>query len=113
MLGETLLNADRGNVEALHSKGTYRLNSGDLISWRTSGAGGRGNAFARDPNKVLEDVRNQLVSVDAAKTEYGVVIDPLTYILDLDATAATRASSTRRPTPRGELEVPGRAVTTK
>jgi len=110
MLGETLLNADHGNTAVLHSKGTYRLNTGDMISWRTSGAGGRGNPFARDPNKVLDDVRNQLVSVDGARNDYGVVVDPENYTLDLEATTTLRAASEKLPSPRSDLDVPGQRV---
>jgi len=113
MLGETLLNADHGNAEVLHSKGTYRLNTGDLISWRTSGAGGRGDPFARDPEKILDDVRNQLVSIDGARTDYGVVINPETCALDLKATTTLRAMTDRAVSPRSQLDVPGRMVTSE
>ena len=41
---------------------------------RTSGGGGWGDPHKRDPQAVLRDVRDGLVSVEAARREYGVVI---------------------------------------
>ncbi|MSP87646.1 MAG: hydantoinase B/oxoprolinase family protein [Alphaproteobacteria bacterium] len=90
-LGLTLLNPGTPRQRRLHSKGTYRLGRNDLISWRTSGAGGVGNPFMRDPNAVLIDVRNGYVSIKAATTEYGVVIDGKTLALNLTRTRALRA----------------------
>jgi N-methylhydantoinase B len=43
-------------------------------SIRTAGGGGWGNAFDRDPEAVLRDVTEGLVSVDAAARDYGVVV---------------------------------------
>jgi hypothetical protein len=39
---------------------------------------------------VAEDVLDEKVSLEAARTEYGVVIDPLTRTVDAGATAALR-----------------------
>jgi N-methylhydantoinase B len=89
-LGMSLLNPGTRKARKLHSKGTYRLNRGDLISWRTSGAGGVGAALARDPEAVRRDVRNGLVSLAAAARDYGVVLDRRTLALDNEATAKLR-----------------------
>ncbi len=48
---------------------------GDLLSIRSGGGGGFGNPLERDPDKVLEDVLEELVSVEAAQELYGVVFD--------------------------------------
>lgn len=57
---------------------------------RTSGGGGWGNPFARDPEMVLWDVIEGFVSIDAARDEYGVVVRPQDFSLDYEATSAIR-----------------------
>lgn len=55
-----------------------------------AGGGGNGSPLDRDPELVRRDVRNDLVSVEAAEATYGVVLDPETLEIDDDATATTR-----------------------
>ena len=93
-LGETVLNPGRPDERKLHSKGTYRLTAGDVVSWRTSGAGAIGNPMLRDPAAVLRDVRNGLVTIEAASAQYGVVVDPRTLAIDDAATTALRRGRT-------------------
>lgn len=95
--GETRLNPETPEERPLHSKGTYRLAAGDVIGWRTSGAGGNGPAFERAPGQVLDDVLDGLVSVTAAARDYGVAIDPDTLSVDEAATAALRRRGPDRP----------------
>lgn len=61
---------------------------------RTAGGGGWGDPLERDPEKVYSDVLEGLVSIEAAKTEYGVVLNPGSgeniHDLDLEATRETR-----------------------
>jgi N-methylhydantoinase B len=90
-LGATVLNPDTEAARPLHSKGTYRLRGGDLISWRTAGAGGYGPADARDPALVLNDVQEGLVSSQAAARDYKVVIDPAGDGIDVAATRRLRS----------------------
>lgn len=40
----------------------------------SSGGGGWGNPFLRDPQSVARDVKDELVSTDAARAEYGVAV---------------------------------------
>lgn len=89
-LGVTLLNEGRKSARKLHSKGTYRLNANDVISWQTSGAGGSGNPLRRATEAVLRDVRNGLVTIEGAARDYGVVIDPKSRDVDAAATARRR-----------------------
>jgi N-methylhydantoinase B len=96
-LGRTLLNPGTRRERALHSKGTYRLRSGDVVSWQTSGAGGVGDPFTRDPQAVLADVRNGLVSVEAAAADYAVVVDARCFTVDAEATARLRRRAAGRP----------------
>jgi N-methylhydantoinase B len=64
---------------------------GDVIQFISAGGGGYGNAFERDPEAVGQDVINGYVSVDKARNDYGVVIDPETLKVDLVATENIRA----------------------
>ncbi|MDP9375942.1 MAG: hypothetical protein M3Q65_26530, partial [Chloroflexota bacterium] len=59
---------------------------------RLPGGGGFYDPFTRDPAAVLDDVLDELVSLDAAREGYGVVIDASTLRVDGAATAALRAS---------------------
>lgn len=91
-VGVTWLNPGTRKARKLHSKGTYRLDAGDLLSFQTAGAGGFGNPQERMPEAVLRDVRNGLVSVAEAAKSYGVVLDSKLAI-DAAATARRRKSS--------------------
>ena len=63
---------------------------GDLLSIRSGGGGGFGNPLERDPDKVLEDVLEELVSIEAALDLYGVVLD-VEGNIDSEETNWTRA----------------------
>lgn len=70
------------------------MRKGEIVIANTPGAGGYGNPILRDPQKVLADVENDYVSVEKAKTEYGVVLTALAnggYEVDEVATSALRA----------------------
>jgi len=58
-----------------------------------AGGGGYGNPLERDPEMVEKDVLEGYVSIEAAKKDYGVVIDPKTMKVDTDATKRLRAES--------------------
>ena len=58
----------------------------------TRGTGGYGNPLRRDPEKVLDDVLDEKISLDTAEHAYGVVIDARTRHLDQAATQTLRAS---------------------
>jgi N-methylhydantoinase B len=57
----------------------------------TPGGGGWGDPLTRDPQLVLRDVRDEVVSVEAAVRDYGVAIGADGRSVDLAATAALRA----------------------
>ena len=57
----------------------------------TPGGGGYGDAFRRDPEKVLRDFLNGFVSAEAAENEYGVAIDEQTGRLDMGRTMKRRS----------------------
>ncbi len=66
------------------------LTKGDLISIRTSGGGGWGDPLERDPKLVLEDYKNELITLDIAQNIYGVVINPNTLEIDWEKTKELR-----------------------
>jgi N-methylhydantoinase B len=58
---------------------------------RTGGGGGWGDPLERDIDKVVEDVREDLISAETARTIYGVVVDE-DLRLDAPATSTLRAA---------------------
>jgi len=66
-------------------------NPGDVIVFHNPGGGGYGDPFERDPEMVLSDVTNGYVSLEKAREDYGVVIDPRTMKVDLAATQRLRS----------------------
>ena len=82
-----------GTVLNLPSKfTTFKLLAGDTIEFRTACGGGYGDPLEREPEQVARDVRDQLMSAESARTDYGVVLDPVTLEPDLEATERERAS---------------------
>jgi len=59
-----------------------------------SGGGGWGNPLERPPEWVLDDVENGLVSIEAAKSEYGVILNETgvygEYLVDEEKTNSLR-----------------------
>lgn len=87
-----MLNPGTPEERSLTSKvAGLRLKKGDLVAWEMAGGGGYGDPFAREPARVIEDVIDGYVTLEAARRDYGVVIDPRTMIVDAAATAALRS----------------------
>ncbi|WP_419840900.1 hydantoinase B/oxoprolinase family protein [Candidatus Poriferisodalis sp.] len=72
--------------------GVKRLGPARMIA-ETPGGGGWGDAFARTPDAVLRDVMDELVSIEGARRDYGVVIARDGESVDAEATARLRAAS--------------------
>ncbi|MBI1848512.1 MAG: hydantoinase B/oxoprolinase family protein [Candidatus Rokubacteria bacterium] len=91
-LARTLINPG-ADEQAVHGKQSRGFAYGDVISFQQSGAGGYGDPFERDPARVLDDVLDDYVSVEAARGHYGVVItgDGFDLRVDQPATALLRA----------------------
>jgi N-methylhydantoinase B len=68
----------------------YPLRKGDIFRLDTPGGGGHGDPLARDPQRVLADVREDVVSPEAAEREYGVVLAQGGRDVDQAATQAKR-----------------------
>ena len=65
--------------------------SSDVVEVIASGGGGFGDPHQRPAEVVARDVREGVVSPDAARDVYRVVVDPDTFELDEAATARLRA----------------------
>jgi N-methylhydantoinase B len=70
--------------------GNKLLGPGEAYYVATPGGGGYGNPWERDVEKVREDVIERRVSITGAKEDYGVVIDPETFEIDMNATERIR-----------------------
>src|SRR5262249_39540973 len=68
------------------------LRRGDVLRLSTSGGGGWGHPFDRPLERVRRDVLAGVVSVDAARTDYGVIVDA-EGTLDRTGSEALRAES--------------------
>lgn len=68
------------------------LSKGQRVEILSSGGGGYGDPLDRAIEQVAADVADGLVSPDAARREYGVVIDPVTLAVDERATARLRSA---------------------
>jgi len=71
------------------------VRAGEVIRIRTTGGGGWGDPLDRDPQAVLRDVRWGKVSADAARDDYGIVlegdaIDEVATVRERAAMAAAR-----------------------
>jgi N-methylhydantoinase B len=69
------------------------LMAGDRVQVGTPGGGGYGDARARDPALVLNDVRLGYYTVEQARERFGVVLTPDGVGVDREATAQLSASS--------------------
>jgi N-methylhydantoinase B len=99
---QNMLDPD-GAQRVLDPKLTMTITRGTVYRHTLPGSGGWGDPLEREPAKVLADVRNEFVSVAAAATEYGVVINPQTWTVD---DAATQRRRERMRAQRGWTEPP-------
>jgi N-methylhydantoinase B len=74
------------------AKITMTIKRGDVYRHELPGGGGWGDPLDRDPARVVDDARNELVSLRAAREDYGVVIDDEHWKVDEAATASLRAT---------------------
>jgi N-methylhydantoinase B len=75
---------------------SWRTEAMAILRYLTNGGGGWGDPFARDPERVLRDVRDGYVTIEGAARDYGVVVrgdpeeDPEGLAVDPAATAELR-----------------------
>jgi N-methylhydantoinase B len=88
--GGSLTNGTRYDVSKFSG---LMLEAGEALRVLSGGGGGWGNPFERDPELVLADVLDEVVSPEAALHEYGVVFaveDDGTVLVDRSATESAR-----------------------
>ena len=81
-----------GVTEEFPIRTVRKLERGDRVVGRLTGGGGVGPAWERDPLAVEADVRNGFVSLEKAREEYGVAINPITLRVDPGATQSLRSA---------------------
>jgi N-methylhydantoinase B len=86
---ENYINPDTDG-RPLPSKLTMTIRRGDVFRHVLAGGGGFGDPLERDPEAVLRDVRNELLSPAKAEADYGVVIDTARWTIDAAATLMRR-----------------------
>ena len=75
------------------------IKKGDVVVKISGGGGGGGSPFERPAEKVALDVKNEMVSVEAARILYGVAVDPISFAVDEQDTRRLRSQ------PPGHWEV--------
>ncbi len=79
-----------GAEERLPRATDFPLPKGSKVRLKTGGGGGYGNPVERDEEVVLRDALNGYISLRAAEEDYGVVIDPVRFTIDREATRQKR-----------------------
>jgi N-methylhydantoinase B len=82
----------QGENRLLPSKVTMRVTHGTVFRHEVAGAGGWGDPLERDTAKVLKDVRNGLLTIGAARDDYGVLVGGKPLAVDEPATEMRRAA---------------------
>ena len=80
-----LVNGTPGNAYGL-----TQLKPGEVVTIDAPGGGGCGNPLEREPEMVQRDVVEGYVSVERARTDYGVAITPGTCEIDREETNRIR-----------------------
>lgn len=72
-VGTKVIEPEDGDGFVPPKYGVSHLGRARMIA-KTPGGGGWGDPFTRSPERVLRDVRDGVVSIDAARRDYGVVV---------------------------------------
>ncbi len=91
MAGRVYATAPEGEEIEMRAKGRQRVAQGHELTLAMPGGGGYGDPMARDAKKVALDVRDGLVSPEAAARDYGVILTA-TGAVDAEATARARGA---------------------
>jgi N-methylhydantoinase B len=79
-----------GSEEQLPTMIATTMHAGEMLYHHMAGGGGWGDPLERPPSEVAKDVRDDKVSVAAAREQYGVILDQRTFDVDQAATDALR-----------------------
>ena len=82
-----------GKTEVVRKNILETINPGERAANKNPGGGGYGDPFERPVEKVVWDVKNGLVSVEGAREDYGVALDPETLTVDETETERLRTTT--------------------
>jgi N-methylhydantoinase B len=88
---QCLLILPDGKQTNLPSKVTTRVHKGSILVLKTSGGGGYMDPLERDPQEVQKDVIAGNITLDTARKEYGVMLDPECLIINFVETTKLRS----------------------
>ncbi|VEF46580.1 hydantoin utilization protein B [Bacillus freudenreichii] len=91
----TLIYPDGKKVELGSKDMVFQVPKGAWLEQLSGGGGGYGSPYKRSLDKVVEEVRDGLLSVEKAESIYGVAIDKDSLELDVLQTEKLRAASTK------------------
>jgi N-methylhydantoinase B len=74
------------------SESRMAVNAGAVKTVLTPGGGGWGDPFERPADDVLADVEEDLISIEHAREDYGVVIDASGHRIDVEQTSELRGA---------------------
>ncbi len=80
----------------LPSKFTTTIKRGDIFRHEIAGPGGWGDPLEREPWRVVRDLRNELISPESARRDYGVVVNLSAWTVDESETRRLRARMRER-----------------
>ena len=84
-MAQFLVNGEVGN-----SYGLTQLKPGDVVIIDAPGGGGCGKPIEREPEMVAEDVAQGYISLESARNDYGVVVDPVSFTVNVEETRKLR-----------------------
>jgi N-methylhydantoinase B len=96
-----------GSDEGPQRVGRTAMQRGDVCSIIGGGPGGYGDPLDREPERVLNDVAQEVVSAEWAERLYGVVLRGPAGPVDLEATRARRQALREERRRRATLPAPG------
>jgi N-methylhydantoinase B len=76
---DIVVNPGREDERHLLKANAHPIAAGSIVHMETGGGGGFGDPKERDPARVAADVRDGYVTAEAARLDYGVVVDPETF----------------------------------
>jgi N-methylhydantoinase B len=80
-----------GNIYRTTSKDLVEdIPSGTLVQQQAGGGGGYGDPRLRSPDKVALEVKNGILSIEKAREDYGVAVDPETFQVNVEETEKLR-----------------------
>ncbi len=99
MLGRTI----KGDYTVEHNTRSQRVvRNGDIFVLMSGGGAGYGDALERDPEKVVDDLKRQIISPRTVEHVYHVAYDPETLEVDLKGTEKLRRKERERRKTRGQ-----------